>query len=502
MKIFNTQQIRELDATTIVHEPIGSIDLMERAALTFVDWFTTLFPDSLQKVVIYCGPGNNGGDGLAVARLLNQRFYSVQVFYCAIGSGTSPDFRKNWARLPRWNQLMAQELKEGESFPQIDPSAVLIDAIFGSGLNRAITGYWGELLHFLNQHPGCKVAIDVPSGLFTDGPTTGITFQADYTLGFELPKLAYFFAENERRVGQWQVRSIGLDPLFIQDEKTPNYYLDEQTTKSLLKKRHKHAHKGSFGHALLISGSYGMMGAAQLSAKACLRSGIGLLSIHSPKCGYPFLQISTPEAMVSVDHHEFQWSEAPRLDKYAAIGVGPGLSTKATVVIALDQFLDRCTTPLVLDADALNIIAAQGWQKRIPANAILTPHPKEFERLFGASANEFERLERLRENAQNLQIYILLKGAYSCFADPLGNCYFNSTGNPGMATGGSGDVLTGIITGLLGQGYTPLHSGLLGMYVHGLAGDLAAEILGHEALIASDIIDNLGKAFQALRQAT
>lgn len=501
MKIFNTRQIRDLDASTIAQEPIASIDLMERAAMTFVEWFVALFPDSSQRVAIYCGPGNNGGDGLAVARLLHQRFYVVQVVYCAIGNGTSPDFRKNWERLPRWNELVVQELKEGAPFPVIDPSAVLIDAIFGSGLNRPLTGYWGELLQFLNQHSGPKVAIDVPSGLFADAPTTGISFEADYTLGFELPKLAYFFAENERRIGQWQIRSIGLDPVFIQDEKTANYYVDASTAKALLKKRSKHAHKGTFGHALLISGSFGMMGAAQLSAKACLRSGVGLLSIHSPKCGYPILQISIPEAMVSVDHHEFQWSEAPQLDKYAAIGVGPGLSSKTTVISALDQFLDRCTAPLVLDADALNIIAAQGWQKRIPVDAILTPHPKEFERLFGASANEFERLELLREQAQSLQIHILLKGAYSCFADPMGHCYFNSTGNPGMATGGSGDVLTGILTGLLAQGYTPLQAGLLGMYVHGLAGDIAAEQLGQEALIASDIIDNLGKAFQSLRQA-
>jgi NAD(P)H-hydrate epimerase len=501
MKVFNTQQIKGLDARTIEQEPISSIDLMERAAQVFVDWFVLQFPNQEQTIVIFCGPGNNGGDGLAVARMLHRRFYEVQIVKCEIGNGTSPDFRQNWERLPRWNELSTFSLLTNDPFPELSPFSIVIDAIFGSGLNREIESYWADLLQHLNQHPGPRIAIDVPSGLYADAHTSGISFQAQHTLSFELPKLAYFFAENDQRVGQWHIRSIGLDPGFLAAEKTNHYYLDVSTVKAILKTRRKHSHKGTFGHALLICGSHGMMGAAILSARACQRSGVGLLSIHSPKCGYPILQISIPEAMVSVDHHEYQWSDVPvQLEKYAAIGLGCGISNKTSVVAALDKLLQTHQQALVLDADALNIIGAQGWQRRIPNGSILTPHPKEFERLFGPSNNDFERLELQRQQAKKLGVFILLKGAYSCFADPEGNCYFNATGNPGMATGGSGDVLTGILTGLLAQGYTPLQSGILGMYVHGLAGDLASEALEQEALIASDIIDHLGKAFQTLRR--
>ncbi len=503
MKVLSAEQIRELDAYTIRKEPIASIDLMERAAETFVDWFINQFPDTRRPVVIFCGPGNNGGDGLAAARLLYDHFYQVQVFWCRIGQGTSSDFSANLEKLPDRSLIPLHELNEGDPMPEVDSGSTIIDAIFGSGLNRPVSGYWGDLLQYLNGLNCRRVAIDIPSGVFADRTSTGQCFQADYTLSFELPKLAFFFPENSRSVGAWTVRSIRLSPTYIERTNTPFQYVDEGMVKKMLRPRHKFDHKGTFGHALLVMGSQGSIGAAILASRACLRSGAGLVTVHAPKCGYGILQISVPEAMVSIDRHEFQLSEIPDLDRYSAIGVGCGIGQKSTSVEAVRQLLTRGRhSPMVIDADALNIIAQQADKMDlIPPGSVLTPHPKEFERLFGSSTDDFARCALQRRMARQLGIFIVLKGAHTAVACPDGTCYFNSTGNPGMATGGSGDVLTGIISGLLTQGYPAREAAILGVYLHGLAGDLAAAELEHESLIAGDLVQFLGHAFHQLTKS-
>ncbi len=499
MKILLAPQIRALDQYTIQHEPIASIDLMERAAQAFTYWFTEHFPDVGRPIHIFCGPGNNGGDGLAVARLLHQRFYDVSVYLCQISPQTSADFRINRERLPAFDAVSVKEIAEGEALPALPRGAIVIDAIFGSGLSRPVEGYWGGLLEWLNAQPVARVAIDIPSGLLADAPSTGVVFHADYTLSFEVPKLAFFFPENAETVGEWAVRSIGLHPEALAAAATPYHYLDEPMAAPLVKTRTKYGHKGTYGHALLIMGSYGKMGAAILASRACLRAGAGLVTAHIPRCGYEIMQISVPEAMASVDRHQYYLSELPPLDTFTAIAAGCGLDGKKTTREALLELLQKAARPLVLDADALNILGKnQDWQRFIPAGSILTPHPREFERLFGKTANSFERNALQRAKAQELGLYILLKGAHTCIATPQGDCYFNATGNPGMATGGSGDVLTGIIAGLLAQGYTSLEAALLGAFIHGLAGDIAAAALEHESLIAGDIIEHLGRAFQKL----
>lgn len=501
MKILSASQIRALDAYTISHEPIASIDLMERAALAFTYWFTEQFSDIRRPIHIFCGIGNNGGDGLAVARMLHHRDYEVVVYHCKISDQVSEDFRINRERLPGLGAVPVVDIEKGGGLPAVPKNAILIDAIFGSGLNRPVAGYWGELLEYLNNQSCTRVAIDVPSGLFIDEPSTGVVFKADHTFSFELPKLAFFFPENQLYVGEWVVRSIGLHPAALAEAETAFYYLDGPLAHSLLKRRHKYDHKGTFGHALLIMGSYGKVGAAILASRGSLRAGSGLTTVHAPRCAYEILQISVPEAMVSIDRHQYYFSEVPALEPYSAIGVGCGLDKKRTSREALLELLQKAEQPLVIDADALNILGRKKeWQQYIPKGSILTPHPKEFERLFGPSANSFERNVLQREKARELGIYIVLKGAHTCIAAPDGQCYFNATGNPGMATGGSGDVLTGIITGILAQRYPPLDAALLGVYLHGLAGDIAAGVLEHESLIASDIIQYLGRAFRQLHQ--
>ncbi|RME05768.1 MAG: NAD(P)H-hydrate dehydratase, partial [Bacteroidetes bacterium] len=386
-------------------------------------------------------------------------------------------------------------------FPVLPKGVIVIDAIFGSGLNRPVEGYWAELINWLNGQPVTRVSVDIPSGMFADAPTTGAAVKAHYTFAFEVPKLGFLFPENNEFVGNWTCESIGLHPDFIASLETPWHFVTQEMVRSMLHQRRKYAHKGTFGHALLVAGSYGKVGAGILAARACLRSGAGLVTIHAPSCAYQILQIAFPEAMVMVDEGEL-FIRQSRFDfsRYSAVGIGPGIGTADATALALRAMLEQADHPLVLDADALNLLAKhpEFWE-HVPENSILTPHPKEFERLFGKTSDSFERNALQREMARKHKVFIVLKGAYTCTSTPEGICYFNSTGNPGMATGGSGDVLTGMLTGLLAQGYSPFETCVLGVYLHGLAGDLAAEELQQEALLASDIISHIGRAFLKLR---
>ena len=320
MKILSAAQTRALDDFTIETEPIRSIDLMERASLTFVHWFVKQFPEEETTIHIFCGIGNNGGDGLAIARLLHQHFYSIQIYCCAISTKCTPDFNINLERLPKRADIPLTTINKGDSFPIIDQKGIVIDAIFGSGLNRAVEGYWAELFSWINNQSMPKVAVDIPSGLFADQHTSSICIHANYTFSFELPKYAFFFPENHDKLGEWIVQSIGLNLDFIAQTKTSNYYVNQAMAQSLLKTRKKYDHKGTFGHALLIMGSYGKVGAAVLAGTACLRSGAGLVSIHAPKCAYEILQISIPEAMVSLDKDVHYFSQIPDLSSYSTIG--------------------------------------------------------------------------------------------------------------------------------------------------------------------------------------
>lgn len=495
MKIPNRSQIRNWDKYTIDNEPIASIDLMERASLAFCDWFQRTFPDA-REVHILCGTGNNGGDGLAIARLLHQRFITAKVYVFHLPGLPSPDFATNLERLPKWGDISVESLDAPPTLPQ---GTIVIDALLGTGLSRAVSDDLESIICSINQQDVMRVALDIPSGLFADAHTPSIRINAHHTFTFEVPKLAFFFPENSEAVGDWHFASIGLHKDFYRDLQVSNFFIDKKCFKKITSERKKFTHKGTYGHALLIMGSYGKAGAAVLAAKASLRSGVGLASIHAPKAIYAILQNSVPEAMVSIDTHEFALSEIPDLGVYNAIGIGCGLGTSEAAQKALGKLLHEAKLPLVLDADALNILALHPeWLRQLPKDSLLTPHPKEFERLFGKTKNDFERNELQRQKAAELGVFILLKGAHSCVATPEGLCYFNATGNPGMATAGSGDVLAGLLTGLLAQGFPPKTALLLGVYWHGLAGDLAAQKQGMVSMIASDIIEHLGPAFQAL----
>jgi len=501
MKILSTEQIRQADQYTIKNEPIASTDLMERAAQELYYWIQANCYSISGEMRIFCGPGNNGGDGLALSRLLNNAGYQVTTYLLQFGQNFSEDYLINLDKLKQ-SKAVVVELTEETELPEIKDEDIVVDAIFGSGLSKEPTGLPEKVISHINRSIALKIAIDIPSGLFADKYTESrdIIIRADHTLSFQFPKLAFLLPENDSFVGDWEILDIGLHHDFINNVATRHFYMIRRDIAPMRKPREKYAHKGTFGHALIVAGGYGKMGAAILATRAAIRSGAGLVHAQTPRWGAAIMQTACPEAMLSLDRYEYYLSEMPKLDGYTAIGAGPGLGLEEQTQKAIKLIIQETQVPLVLDADALNILSLnKTWMPFLPKNTILTPHPKEFERLAGGWKNDFDRLEMLKAMATKHGIYIVLKGANTAVAFPDGSVYFNSTGNPGMATGGSGDVLTGLITGLLAQGYSPGQAAVMGVYIHGLAGDLAARKLSMEALSANDLIDNLGKAFKKLR---
>jgi len=501
-KIFSSDQVRKADAFTIQNEPVSSINLMERASAACVEWMNTFQDLSIKHVFVFCGPGNNGGDGLAIARLLTQKEIKVSVFIPDESVKKSDDFSVNLQRLT----ASGLNVQSFESFDQnqLTENSILIDALFGSGLSKPLEGIYKDLVKLINDSKCITISIDIPSGLFADKPADPLRdsiIKADYTLSFEFPKLAFLFPENEYFAGNWLILPIGLHLDYINSEPCRNYLVEFTDVKEILKPRLQFSHKGTFGHAFLVGGSKGKIGATVLMGKASLRSGAGLVTVHLPNCGYSIIQTAVSEVMASVDENETECTHLPHLDSFSAIAAGPGMGTGKNTANMLKHLIQMANVPLLLDADALNILSDNPtWLVFLPKGTVLTPHPGEFARLAGKTSNSFDRLEILRSFCIKYGLNIVLKGAYTVVCSPLGNCYFNPTGNPGMATGGSGDVLTGIITGLLAQGYNPTEACILGVYLHGLAGDLAAEVTGYEALVASDIIENLGKGFMEIYQ--
>ncbi|MBC5775826.1 NAD(P)H-hydrate dehydratase [Pontibacter sp. KCTC 32443] len=500
MKILSAAQTHDADAATLQYEEIDSLELMERAAKAFVCWFENKFMPQ-QYVYIFCGPGNNGGDGLAVARLLSQRQHHVKVFIVGDSANASPDHKVNLQRLPE--AVAPHYIHSSADLPALHTKHCVIDALFGTGLNRPVSGLFAEVIQHLNNSGACITAIDIPSGLYTDSqtPEEGAIMRANYTISFELPKLAFFLPQHEPYVGEWHTVPIGLSPAFIAEASANYYCITSDDVKQLLKPRAKFSHKGSYGHALLMCGGYGKMGAAVLAARACLRSGVGLLTMHVPTSGYSILQTAVPEAMTLTDKHKLFISELPEdTEKYTAIGMGPGMGKEKVTKTAIGQLLATSTHPMVIDADAINIIASSDRLKaQLPKNKVIfTPHPKEFERLVGKSKNHYDRLEDMREFCREYSCYIALKGANTAIGTPEGKVYFNTTGNAGMATGGTGDVLTGVISALVAQGYALEEACILGVFVHGLAGDLALQKVGAIGMVASDLVDHLPQAFMML----
>ncbi|WP_321330701.1 NAD(P)H-hydrate dehydratase [uncultured Bacteroides sp.] len=502
MKIFPGSSIRKLDAYTIEHEPIASIDLMERAARTLTTAITERWSDQI-PVTVFAGPGNNGGDALAVARMLSEKGYKVEVYLFNTQGKISPDCQTNKELVGMMNEVSFTEVTSQFTPPLLTEKHVVVDGLFGSGLNKPLSGGFAAVVKYINASPATIVAIDMPSGLMSEENTFNIRaniIRADYTFSLQFPKLAFLFSENEELVGEWSLLNIGISNEAIVQTESDYSLLEEEEIKELIKPRKKFAHKGNFGHALLIAGSYGMAGASILASRACLRSGAGLLTVHAPTRNNDILQTTVPEAILETNGSEDYFDVPTDTDNYQAVGIGPGLGKHSETRAALLEQLTSCQIPMVIDADALNLLAEDRYAlSTIPKGSILTPHPKELERLVGKCQDSYERLRKACELAQTAKVHIVLKGAYSTIITPQGKCYFNPTGNPGMATAGSGDVLTGIILALLAQGYAAEDAAKIGTYAHGMAGDFAKEKYGMTALTAGDIIEFLPTTWKKLK---
>lgn len=495
--VLTAEQIRSWDEFTIQHEPVSSLDLMERAAAQCVQWLQNhkYLPGNFS---IFCGKGNNGGDGLAIARMLSAHGFEVNVYILEFGHKGTDDFQQNLARLHSL-PVNIRFIQPDTPLPSISKQDIIIDALLGSGLNRPLEGITAALVEHLNAVGNKIIAIDIPTGLFVDKSAKGNTvIKAHATLSFECYKPALLVAENELYTGDVHILPIGLHPAFIEQNPPAYFFIDEKLIKEIYKPRRKFSHKGTFGHALLIAGSLGKMGAAVLAAKACLRSGVGLLTMRVPAAGLQIMQTAVAEAMCDVDgNNNVNTSTPENIDAYNVIGIGPGIGRDDATATMLESLLQKTKKPLVLDADALNIISEKKHLlNALPPYSILTPHPKEFERLFGAAGNDFERIRMAQDKAKAHNMIIVLKGRHTFIAIPSGKSYFNSTGNAGMATGGTGDVLTGIVTGLVAQGYTPEQAAVFGAWWHGYAGDIASNFYTQESLIASDIPEALGAALK------
>ena len=505
MKIFTSAQIHEHDKYTIEHEPISSVDLMERAAKAITHAIAERWAANT-PVVVFAGPGNNGGDALAVARMLADKGYQVRVYLFNIHNNLSADCSVNRKRLNESKKIKSfSEISLNFDPPQLTEDTLVVDGLFGSGLNKPLSGGFASLVKYINQSPSKVVSIDIPSGLMCEDNTYNIRtniIRADVTLTLQYKKLAMMFADNQPYIGKLQILDIGLSKEYADNTECKYCIVDEADIRKLVRPRPDFVHKGSMGNALIVAGCYGMAGAAVLATKACLRSGAGKVIARTPKNNCMIMQIAVPESVLSLDPDAEVFSESASADDIDALGIGPGLGQAETTAVALIGQFKRTHCPIVADADALNILANhRAWLQQLPKNIIMTPHPKEMDKLASNAANgDYDRLAKALDFAERHDAFIILKGHYTAVCTPQGKVFFNNTGNSGMATAGSGDVLTGILTGLLARGYSEEQACLLGVYLHGLAGDIAAGKLGKESLIASDIIDHLPMAFRSIQE--
>lgn len=494
MYILTPSQITQADEATIKNSKITSIDLMEHAATLCFEWLHSRLQGQNIKIHIFCGIGNNGGDGLVIARHLFQHGYNVNCYVVNFSDKRSPEFLTNYNRLKeigKWPKVISDE----SEFPEVDFEDIVIDAIFGIGLSRKPSGFTKKLIQYINSTKVFTLAIDFPSGMFGDKSVTDkkSVLRAGHTLTFQTPKLAFLLPENNEFINTWEVLDIGLDTNFIENLTPTTHYITKNDVIPIYKSRNKWSHKGTFGHSLIIGGSFGKIGAVTLATKAALKIGSGLVSAYLPKCGYQILQISVPEAMVEVDSEKlltyYNFKTKPTV-----IGIGPGMGTADKTAVGFEAFLKENKTPLVIDADAINILSKNVLLLQyLPNKSVLTPHPKELERLLGSWKNDYEKLEKAISFSKKHNVILVIKGAHTTVIHQQ-QLYINSTGNPALATGGSGDVLTGIITGLIAQGYQPLHAAIFGVYLHGKTADLALQKTSYETFTASTILDYLAEA--------
>lgn len=501
MKIYSAQQIYEADKATIEKEVIPSYNLMERAGGYVYEWIHQRLQGQPVPVKVFCGIGNNGGDGLVIARLLLKNGYNVDTYIVNCSDKRSPDFLKAYDTLKSEVKKWPEFIKEDTELPEINPEDIVVDAIFGIGLNRCPTQWVKDIFIKINDSKAYTLAIDIPSGMYAEKglEKDDVVINAAFVLSFMAPKLAFFLPDSGSHINMWDTIDIGLDPEFLASISVAASLIGKPEIQQMYKGRSQFTHKGMFGHSLIIGGSFGKMGAVTLASKAALRSGSGVVTAYVPQIGVSILQTSLPEVMVETDNFNGKSFEEIDFQTEAnAIAIGPGMGTDEKTVTAMGAFLKTQKAPIVIDADAINCIAKRPMlMRQVPELSILTPHLGELERLIGKWDDDFDKLEKTTQFAKNHNVIILIKGAHTItiFDEKQ---YINTSGNPGLSTAGTGDVLTGVITGLLAQQYHPVEAAMMGVYLHGLAGDIAVNQYGIEGLIAGDVVEFLGRAVMDL----
>lgn len=500
MKILSAEQLSEADKYTLEKQQITSEELMERAAVLVFNEIHKRLQGAPIPIKIFCGIGNNGGDGLVVARHLIQHGYNVETYIVNYSDKRSDDFLANYKKLKEITNDWPELIKSEDGFPEISTGDFIIDAMFGIGLNRPIEGWAADLVKLINSSQAFTLAIDMPSGLHADKgiDKDAVIVEADYTLSFQAPKMTFFLPETMDFVGELQLLDIGLDREFLAKTESETYLIGKEEAASLYRSRKQNSHKGDYGRVLIVGGSYGKMGSVLLSAKAALRMGTGLCSLYIPKCGYDIIQTGLPEAMVLTDKEDKVISDFPEDFETDVVCFGMGADTDEKTVQAFKKLLQNVQSPMLVDADGLNILSkSKDLLEFLPENSVLTPHPGELKRLIGEWKDDFEKLEKTKALSKKHKIIIVIKGAHT-FILNQDEIFINTSGNPGMSTAGSGDVLSGVITSLMGQKYSSVVAAVLGVYLHGISGDIAASQLGYEGVMATDIADNLGKAVKSL----
>ena len=500
MKIFTTEEIRKIDNFTIEKEGISSIELIERVAEAVTAEIVKRWRQS-KPVGVFAGNGNNGADGLAVARLLAEHGFKVHIYLFNIGGNRlSPECQACRDMVVDRPGISMTEVIDTFMMPDLHRNYLIIDALFGSGLREPLKGGFSYLVQRINEANATVVSIDLPSGLLGDWNPQLISrdvVHATLTLTVQHPRLAFFMEDNAELVGEWRLLDIGLSETAARSTPAKFYLVEEVDVANALRHRPAFSSKRDFGDAIIYAGSYGMMGAAVLAARGALRAGVGKLTVEAPKCGYAVLQTAVPEALYSHNQGEVVIERINLPRPFNAVAIGPGIGTREATIKALEEFLSAMKHPVILDADALNCIAKKpSMLNLVPVLSILTPHAGEFDNLFGRHPNPEARLKKAIEMARFYNVIIVLKGHYTAIVRPDGKIYFNSSGCSAMATAGAGDVLTGVLSAMIAQGYKPEIATLISVFIHGVAGELAAREHGEFGVTAGDIAANVGRALR------
>ncbi len=488
LPLLTSAQAKATDAYTIAHEPVNAIDLMERAAEAFVKCFVNHYSDKEKRIAVYCGTGNNGGDGLAIARLLHQQHYqNITVKIARFSDKETDDFDTNLKRL---KAVEVVEIATDDELPT-ETADIILDGLLGTGLNKPLSGDYKKLVNYLNRLNKHVVAIDIPTGFFADGELSqdATVLKANLVITFQQPKINFLLPESAAYMDAFEVADIGIKPEYIVKQNSPYQLLQQADISAKLKPRTNFTHKGTYGHALIIAGEPETMGAAILCSSACAHTGAGLTTACIPESGLTALNAAWPEVMAIVRKDGYP----PKIDpkKFTSVAIGPGLGKQNGSLKLLQTTFAEFDRPIVVDADGLNLMAENHLYRTIPVHSIITPHVKEFDRLFGEHKNWWQRINTMMQKAREYQLYIVLKNRYTMIGTPDGQVYFNPTGNPAMASGGMGDVLTGVIVSLLAQDYTPQDACIIGTYIHGLAGDDLALPHKRSTVLAGDVAKHI-----------